>query len=64
VDGDGNDSYDLGEGFRANPLANLDLYLLPANADDLSQSVWASTKLGWIVWSTFSIPFLKPGFTS
>ena len=43
IDANGNGSYDLGEEFRAAPLANLDLYLLPADTDDLSQSIWSST---------------------
>ena len=34
--------YDIGEDFTGQPLSNLDLYLLPADADDISQSVWSS----------------------
>ncbi|MEL6603276.1 MAG: S8 family serine peptidase [Cyanobacteria bacterium J06614_10] len=34
--------FDIGERFTGNPLSNLDLYLMPADADDISQSVWSS----------------------
>jgi hypothetical protein len=34
--------YDMGESFKAESLSNLDLYLLPADTDDISQSVWSS----------------------
>ncbi|NJM97024.1 MAG: S8 family serine peptidase [Phormidesmis sp. RL_2_1] len=34
--------YDLGERFTGQPLGNLDLYLMPADADDVRQSVWSS----------------------
>lgn len=40
---DSSDEYfDIGERFTGNPLSNLDLYLMPADADDISQSVWSS----------------------
>ncbi|MGC1309172.1 MAG: S8 family serine peptidase [Phormidesmis sp.] len=34
--------FNIGESFTGQPLDNLDLYLLPADADDISQSVWSS----------------------
>ena len=34
--------FDAGESFTGNPLGNLDLYLMPADSDDISQSVWSS----------------------
>lgn len=34
--------FDLGETFTGTPLNNYDLYLMPADADELSQSVWSS----------------------
>lgn len=34
--------YDIGESFSGQPLGNLDLYLMPAEATDISQSVWSS----------------------
>ena len=34
--------YDLGESFTGQALSNLDLYLMPADATDISQSVWSS----------------------
>lgn len=34
--------YDIGESFSGQPLGNLDLYLMPADATDISQSVWSS----------------------
>jgi subtilisin family serine protease len=36
------DYYDVGESFSGQPLSNLDLYLLPADSDDIRQSVWSS----------------------
>lgn len=42
ADRNSNDQYDLNESFRDLGLNNLDLYLLPADTDDLSQSVWSS----------------------
>ena len=36
------DYFDVGEGFAGQGLSNFDLYLLPADADDTSQSVWSS----------------------
>lgn len=35
--------FDSGESFTGNALGNLDLYLLPVDSDDISQSVWSST---------------------
>ncbi|NJL85097.1 MAG: S8 family serine peptidase [Leptolyngbyaceae cyanobacterium SM1_1_3] len=37
-----NDLYDVGETFGDRGLNNLDLYLMPADADDISQSIWSS----------------------
>ena len=37
-----NDLYDIGEAFANRGLNNLDLYLMPADAEDISQSVWSS----------------------
>ncbi|MEL7068389.1 MAG: S8 family serine peptidase [Cyanobacteria bacterium J06581_3] len=34
--------YDIGERFTGSALSNLDLYLMPADSDDISQSVWSS----------------------
>ncbi len=34
--------YDIGEDFTGQSLSNLDLYLMPADANDTSQSVWSS----------------------
>ena len=36
------DYYELEEDFIGKPLSNLDLYLMPADSDDISQSVWSS----------------------
>ncbi|MEL7511631.1 MAG: S8 family serine peptidase [Cyanobacteria bacterium J06554_3] len=36
------DYYDAGESFSGRELSNLDLYLMPADTDDISQSVWSS----------------------
>ena len=41
-DVNGNDLYDIGEAFRDRGLANLDIYLMPADSDDTSQSIWSS----------------------
>ena len=41
-DTNGNDQYDLGETFVDRGLNNLDLYLMPAEATDVSQSIWSS----------------------
>jgi hypothetical protein len=41
-DRNGNDRYDIGETFTDLGLNNLDLYLLPANADNLSEAVCSS----------------------
>lgn len=37
-----NDLYEMDESFTAEELNNLDVYLMPADADDLSDSVWSS----------------------
>jgi hypothetical protein len=42
VDANRNDRYDLGEGFVDRGLNNVDLYLMPAEATDLADSVWSS----------------------
>ncbi|MGB3671541.1 MAG: S8 family serine peptidase [Phormidesmis sp.] len=43
VDLNSDDEYfDIGESFTGYSLSNLDLYLMPADADDISQSVWSS----------------------
>ncbi len=34
--------FDLGESFTGSALSNLDLYLMPVDSDDISQSVWSS----------------------
>ncbi|MEL6816459.1 MAG: S8 family serine peptidase [Cyanobacteria bacterium J06598_3] len=34
--------FDLGETFNGKTLSNLDLYLMPADTDDINQSVWSS----------------------
>ena len=40
---DSSDEYfDSGEGFAGQPLSNFDLYLMPVDTDDISQSVWSS----------------------
>ena len=36
------DYFDVGESFEGQGLSNLDLYLLPADADNIRQSVWSS----------------------
>ncbi|MGB3299748.1 MAG: S8 family serine peptidase [Phormidesmis sp.] len=36
------DYYNLGETFTGQTLSNLDLYLMPADATDISQSLWSS----------------------
>lgn len=42
VDANGNGLYDLGEGFDDKGLNNLDMYLMPADEDDITKSVWSS----------------------
>ncbi|MGB3311092.1 MAG: S8 family serine peptidase [Nodosilinea sp.] len=42
ADANQNGIYDVGEGFTDQGLNNLNLYLLPADSDDISQSVWSS----------------------
>lgn len=41
-DRNNNDLYDLGEAFLNRGLNNLDIYLMPAEAEDVSQSIWSS----------------------
>ena len=43
ADIDGNQEYNLGEEFRDRGLNQLDLYLMRAEDDQTSQSIWAST---------------------
>ncbi len=43
VDLNSDDEYfDIGESFTGQPIGNLDLYLMPADTNDTSQSVWSS----------------------
>lgn len=42
VDANGNGLYDLGESFSDQGLNNLDVYLMPADEDDIANSVWSS----------------------
>lgn len=42
VDANRNGQYDRGEGFTDKGLNDLNLYLLPADSDDIAQSVWSS----------------------
>ncbi|WP_017301843.1 S8 family serine peptidase [Nodosilinea nodulosa] len=42
VDTNKNGIYDLGEGFTDKGLNNLNLYLMPADSDDIAQSIWSS----------------------
>lgn len=42
TDLNGNGRYDLGESFQDQGLNDLNLYLMPADSQDLSQSVWSS----------------------
>ncbi len=43
VELDSDDEYfDVGESFRGQPISNLDLYLLPADTDNIGDSVWSS----------------------
>ncbi len=41
-DTDGNGLYDLGETFTDRGLNNVDLFLMPAEADDIANSLWSS----------------------
>ena len=34
--------FDSGESFIGQPLSNLDLYLMPADTDDINESIWSS----------------------
>ncbi|MDC0834086.1 S8 family serine peptidase [Geitlerinema sp. CS-897] len=42
-DANGNGLYDQGETFSDRGLNDLDLYLMPADSDDISDSIWSST---------------------
>ncbi|WP_324628909.1 S8 family serine peptidase [Phormidium sp. CCY1219] len=42
VDGNDNGQYDIGETFRDRGLNNLDVYLMPAEEEDTSKSIWSS----------------------
>lgn len=42
IDSNNNGLYDIGESFSTQGLNNLDLYLMPADANDTNQSIWAS----------------------
>jgi hypothetical protein len=42
VDANRNGLYDLGEGFDDKGLNNIDVYLMPADEDDITKSVWSS----------------------
>ncbi|MFQ4135690.1 S8 family serine peptidase [Nodosilinea sp. PGN35] len=42
VDANRNGLYDLGEGFNDQGLNNLDVYLMPADEDDIANSLWSS----------------------
>lgn len=42
VDANNNGQYDLGETFKDEGLNNLDLYLMPADANSTSKSIWSS----------------------
>ncbi|MDJ1182722.1 S8 family serine peptidase [Roseofilum casamattae] len=41
-DSNGNGNYDVGETFDDRGLNNLDIFLMPAEATDISQSIWSS----------------------
>jgi len=42
VDQNNNGLYEMGETFKDKGLNNLDLYLMPADTDDINQSIWSS----------------------
>ncbi|MGD1948054.1 MAG: S8 family serine peptidase [Leptolyngbyaceae cyanobacterium] len=42
TDSNKNDLYDIGESFNPQELSNLNLYLMPADEDDLDKSIWSS----------------------
>ncbi len=42
VDSNRNGRYDIGESFQDRGLNDLNLYLMPADSDDISQSLWSS----------------------
>jgi hypothetical protein len=45
IDENNNDRYDVGESFRDRGLNNLNLYLLPADSNDLNDRICASTSV-------------------
>ena len=42
IDSNNNDLYDIGENFDSHDLNNLNLYLMPADEDDTTKSIWSS----------------------
>ena len=54
------DYFDVGENFFGQGLSNFDLYLLPADSDEISQSVWSSESAEDSVEHIF-IPVLETG---
>lgn len=44
-----NGLYDIGETFSSRGLSNLDLFLLPQGASDISQALWSSESTGYSV---------------
>ena len=42
ADSNNNDLYEIGESFETQGLNNLDLYLMPIDEDDISESIWSS----------------------
>ena len=42
ADSNNNDLYDIGESFSTQGLNNLNLYLMPADEDDIDKSIWSS----------------------
>jgi hypothetical protein len=51
--GQPNGSYDIGESFETLGLTDLDLYLMPRGAEELSDHVWASFSLNYSVEHVF-----------
>ena len=43
IDSNNNELYDIGESFDGKNLNNLDLYLMPAEEENIAQSIWSST---------------------
>lgn len=42
IDSNNNELYDIGENFNSHDLNDLDLYLMPADENDTSKSIWSS----------------------